>query len=89
MKELASGLRSRWQFFKARYRSNVENPRPLSPEQRYQRAKVGFVVWLCLAILWLLSATVGGQLFAWAGVVGACFAALERFRVMRSEHREL
>lgn len=76
------------EFFKVRYRSNLQNLQPMSPERRYQRAQVGFVVWLCLAVMWLILAAAGGQLYGWAGVAGAGVAALDMLRVMRNAHRE-
>jgi fatty acid desaturase len=81
-------IKARWQFFKSRYRSNMQYPEPMTPELRFRRGGICFAIWLFLAVAWLLLATVGGQIFGWLMVVPAGFLAVSYFRVMRTAHLE-
>lgn len=83
-----ASIKARWQFFRLRFKSNMENPPRRSPEQRLRKARTGVALGLFLGVIALLLATVGGQSAAWFTAVGGGGMAFANFSVVRSTRRQ-
>ena len=77
-----------WRSFRARYRSNLANPRRATPEQRLAHARVALAVFVPLELVYVALGTFGGQLFGWILAAGFAPTVWLYAGVIRRDRRE-
>jgi hypothetical protein len=82
------GFKARWRFFRLRYRANLENPTPRSPEQRLGKASVGIAAALVIAVISLAVAIVDGTTSGWLGAAAMLILAAYNGGELRRARRD-
>jgi hypothetical protein len=85
---LMARVKAGWRFFRLRYRGNVENPTPRSPERRLRKARTGIGVGLFLGVISLLLAIGAGGTGSWFLVASTLSLAAFNFGELRRARRD-
>jgi hypothetical protein len=80
---------TRWEFFKTRYRENLEAPPKVSPQKRAAKARTGLLILGAIAVVEVIAAAAGAGWYVWVIAGSMALLAAYNFSQLQEARREL